>query len=65
MKSYLYRASNLKSTISFLSSVSWLKSVSGGRCFLQFIHNNNNNNINNNNFYHHHQLLQTSFLRVN
>ena len=29
MKTYLYRASNLKSTIAFLASVSWRKLVSG------------------------------------
>ena len=43
MKTYLYRASNLKSTITFLASVSWLKSIFGIRKkhgFLLFIHNN-------------------------
>ena len=30
-ETYLYRASNLKSTITFLASVSWRKSVYGGR----------------------------------
>ena len=44
MKTYLYRASNLKSTITFLASVSWRKSVilvpAKNHCFLRFIHNN-------------------------
>ena len=31
MKTYLYRASNLKSTITFLASVSERKSISGAR----------------------------------
>ena len=38
MKTYLYRASNLKSTITFLASVSWRKSISGARRFMRFIH---------------------------
>ena len=54
MKTYLYRLSNLKSTITLLASVSWWKSVSGDRRFLRFSHNNYN--------YHNHQLLQTGFL---
>ena len=61
MKTYLYRASNLKSTITFLDLVSQQKSIlvpTKNRRFLRFIHNNNNNN---NNL---HQLLQTGFLRV-
>ena len=52
MNTYLYRVSNLKSTITFLSSVSWRESIFWrlrNRRFLQFIHNNNNNN--NNNFF--------------
>ena len=54
MKTYLYGASNLKSTITFLHSRSqFLVPVKKGR-FLRFIHNN----------YHNHQLLQTGFLRV-
>ena len=31
MMTYLYRRSNLKSTITFLASVSWWKSVSGNQ----------------------------------
>ena len=46
METYLYRASNLKSTITFLALVSKRKSISGTRKkprhFLRFIHNNNN-----------------------
>ena len=61
MKTYLYRASNLKSTITFLAFVSqrsqFLAPVKNRR-FLQFIHNNNNND---NYFHHHHQPLQTFF----
>ena len=60
MKTYLYRASHLKSTITFLALVFHAKN----RRFLRFIHNNNNKNNNNNHFHHHHQLLQTVFLRV-
>ena len=40
MKTYLYRASNLKSTITFLAFVSQWKSISGtrqNRRFLRFI----------------------------
>ena len=58
MKTYLYRASNLKSTITFLALIhsgsQFLASVIKCR-FLHFIHNNN---------YHNPQLLQTGFLRV-
>ena len=62
MKTYLYRAYNLKSTITFLALIhsgnQFLAPVKNRR-FLQFIHNNNNNN------YHIHQLLHTGFLGVN
>ena len=59
-KTYLYRASNLKSNItfhglSFMAEVSFLATAKNRR-FLRFIHNNNNSND------HHHQLLQTGFL---
>ena len=43
MKTYLYRASNLKSIITFLASVSWPKSIlapAKNHHFLLFIHNN-------------------------
>ena len=36
MKTYLYRASNLKSTITFLASVSLQKSISGAHQKLSF-----------------------------
>ena len=52
MKTYLYRALNLKSTITFMASVSQRNSFlapAKNRHFLRFIHNN----------YHNHQLLQT------
>ena len=47
MKIYLYRASNLESTITFLAFVSKRKSISGARQkhrFLQFFHNNSYHN---------------------
>ena len=47
MKTYLYRASNLKSTITFQASVSWRSQFlvpAKNHRFLQFIPNNNNNN---------------------
>ena len=37
MKTYLYRSSNLKSTITFLSLVSKRKSISGARQKLRFL----------------------------
>ena len=60
MKTYLYRASNLKSTIT------WPQFQGGGQflvaakthCFLQFINYNNNNN---NHHQFHHQIIQTGF----
>ena len=62
MKTKLYRASNLKSTITFwpliLSGSQFLAPVKN-RQFLRFIHNKNNNNN-----YHNLQLLHTGFLRV-
>ena len=57
MKTYLYRASNLKSTITFLGlsfimvEVKFLATAKNLH-FLQFIYN------------HYHQLLQMGFLRV-
>ena len=62
MKTYLYRASNMKSTIIFLASVSKQKSIEflapvKNRRFLRFIHRTNNNNYH----FHHHQLLYTGF----
>ena len=58
MKTYLYRASNLKSTIIFLAFVSQWKSISSARqkqSFLAIFYNNN---------YHDPALLHTGFLRV-
>ena len=57
MKTYLYKASNLNSTITFLALVSKRKSISGARqkpLFLAIFHNNN---------YHNPALLHTGFLR--
>ena len=62
MPMLLYRASNLKSTITFLALPSQWKSVSGDckkLSFLAIFHNNNNNH-----FYRYQQLLQTAFLRL-
>ena len=63
MKTLLYRASNLKSTITFLAFVSngsqFLAPVKNRR-FLRFVHNTKNNNYH----FHHHQLHQMGFLRV-
>ena len=67
MKTSLYRASNLKSTITFLAFISlavvkiW-RPVKNCR-FLRFIHNNNNKKKKNYHF-NHHQLLHTGFLGV-
>ena len=54
MKTYLYRASNLKSTITFQALVCGSKflALAKNRRFLQFIHNK------------YHQLLQTGSHRV-
>ena len=44
MKTYLYRASNLKSTITFLALVSsgrQFLAPAKNRCFLRFIHSHN------------------------
>ena len=59
MKTYLYRASNLKFTITFLAQfhggIQFLATAKN-HCFLQFNHNNHSHNP--------HQLLQTGFVRV-
>ena len=57
MKTYLYRAPNLKSTINFLAFVSKRKSVSGARQKLSFLANFHNNN------YYNPALLHMGFLR--
>ena len=63
MKTYVYRASYLKSTITLWSQFhgrSQFLAPAKNHRFLRYIPNHNNNN--NNHF--HHQLLQTGFLRV-
>ena len=63
MKTYLYRASNLKSTITFLASVSCgskFLATAINRRLLRFIHTANNNH-----HHYHHQLLQRPFFLRN
>ena len=60
MKTYLYRASNLKSTITWpqFQGGSQFLVAAKNHCFLQFIHNNNHHH---HHYQFHHQILQTVF----
>ena len=55
MKTYIYRASNLKSTITCMASVSQRNSISGARQKPSFLANNNN--------FHNHLLYLDDFSR--